>query len=198
MNSSRVTRTLALAAACAMAVCLTACSSGDSGSEGEEGAAAMRASDEQVSTAMVVMQDGASVLFVDQQTQTPYYPTLPEGAVLNADGQPMANGDLAVGRAERRRPAYGERRPCGGQHRGSDRQRHHAGELSGPVPGHLQGAGDRGGQPRRCRPIRRPGGIGGHGRCFGPQRGALRLAGLQNRPCRRDVAARGISQRFRR
>lgn len=97
MNSSRVTRTLALAAACAMAVCLTACSSGDSGSEGEEGAAAMRASDEQVSTAMVVMQDGASVLFVDQQTQTPYYPTLPEGAVLNADGQPMANGDLAVG-----------------------------------------------------------------------------------------------------
>lgn len=57
----------------------------------------MRASDEQVSTAMVVMQDGASVLFVDQETEAPYYPTLPEGAVLNLDGQPMADGDLAVG-----------------------------------------------------------------------------------------------------
>lgn len=83
-------------AACMLAAGLCACSSGES-SEGGEEADAMRASDEQVSTAMVVMQSGTSVLFVDQQTETPYFPTLPEGAVLDQEGKPMADADLAVG-----------------------------------------------------------------------------------------------------
>lgn len=84
-------------AACMLAAGLCACSSGGESSEGGEGADAMRASDEQVSTAMVVMQSGTSVLFVDQQTETPYFPTLPEGAVLDEQGKPMADADLAVG-----------------------------------------------------------------------------------------------------
>ncbi|HIY51674.1 MAG TPA: YobA family protein [Candidatus Olsenella avicola] len=45
------------------------------GTEGEGSAM-----DEFVSTAMVVTFDDGEVLFVDQDTGTPYYPTLPEGA----------------------------------------------------------------------------------------------------------------------
>lgn len=51
------------------------------GTEGEGSAM-----DEFVSTAMVVTFDDGEVLFVDQDTGTPYYPTLPEGAPELAAG----------------------------------------------------------------------------------------------------------------
>lgn len=46
----------------------------------DEAPAATESADEFTSTAMVVTLSDGQVLFVDQETETPYYPTLPEGA----------------------------------------------------------------------------------------------------------------------
>ncbi len=53
--------------------------------------------DATVQRAMVAYVDGGDVLFVDQDTQTPYVPTLPEGALLGIDGQPIDAARLAAG-----------------------------------------------------------------------------------------------------
>lgn len=82
------------AMAALLAIGLSSCAGGGDASKE---ASPVRAGGEQVSRAMVVMQTGTSVLFVDTQTETPYYPTLPSGAVLDEQGQPMADTDLMVG-----------------------------------------------------------------------------------------------------
>mgnify|MGYP000632865788 CR=1 FL=1 len=68
--------------------------------------------DEFVSTAMVVTFGDGEILFVDQENESPYYPTLPEDAP-----------ELTAGNIVR-----------------VHRQRHHAGELSRAVPRHHQGS----------------------------------------------------------
>lgn len=83
--------TLALASGCAAG----------SGRGAGEGPAAdefsVAPADATVQRAMVAYVDGDDVLFVDQETQTPYVPTLPEGALLGVDGQPIDAAQLAAG-----------------------------------------------------------------------------------------------------
>ena len=52
----------------------------------DEAPAATESADEFTSTAMVVTLSDGQVLFVDQDTETPYYPTLPEGTPELAAG----------------------------------------------------------------------------------------------------------------
>lgn len=50
-----------------------------------------------VSTAMVVYNDGGTVLFVDQDTGSLYYPTLMDDAIIGLDGDDLDADELAVG-----------------------------------------------------------------------------------------------------
>lgn len=50
-----------------------------------------------ISTAIVAYANGDDVLFVDEATQAPYFPTLSEGAVFGLDGQPIAASELVAG-----------------------------------------------------------------------------------------------------
>lgn len=55
------------------------------------------ADEEVVTTAMVAGVQGDSVLFVDQETETPYYPTSTTAEVLDIDGNVIALTDLVPG-----------------------------------------------------------------------------------------------------
>lgn len=91
---SRSTRTAHVFLVCACALALAACGreelptgaaspeAGDAAGGGVEGAE----TGEFVSTAMVVTFGDGEMLFVDQETGAPYYPTLPEGAPELAAG----------------------------------------------------------------------------------------------------------------
>ena len=77
----------ACAVACASAI--VGCSQGEKPADTPEAASAEGTEaemDEFVSTAMVVTLGNGEVLFVDQETETPYYPTLPENAPKLATG----------------------------------------------------------------------------------------------------------------
>lgn len=60
-------------------------------------AATPNADDQVTSTAMVAGVQGDTVLLVDQDTQTPYYPTSSETVVYDIDGNVIALSDLAPG-----------------------------------------------------------------------------------------------------
>lgn len=88
---------LAVAAALALAatVVLAACSNG--GAASSDAAASADASGENASTALVVYANGNDVLLVDTQTDTPYWPTIPEEGIVGLDGNVIPVDDLQVG-----------------------------------------------------------------------------------------------------
>lgn len=49
------------------------------------------------STALVVFANGNDVLFVDENTETPYFPTIPAEGITGLDGSTITVDDLAVG-----------------------------------------------------------------------------------------------------
>lgn len=96
---------LGLAAACLMLV-LPGCTGGSQGSAGKPDAVGNRATEqstpnaaasEEVSTAMVAYADGDTILFVDQKTGAPYFPTLIDDAVVSENGVEIDADDLVAG-----------------------------------------------------------------------------------------------------
>ena len=73
---TRIHGLLSLVCTSALAVLLAACAQG----EPPAGTGPVPAADEFVSTAMVVTFPDGEILFVDQDSESPYFPTLPEGA----------------------------------------------------------------------------------------------------------------------
>ena len=86
---------LALAALVALAGCSSPASSGASAAGSASAADADAATTE--STALVVFANGNDMLFVDQDTQTPYFPTIPAEGIKAQDGATITVDDLAVG-----------------------------------------------------------------------------------------------------
>lgn len=86
---------LTIAALLALAGCSSPASSGASAAGSASAAGADAASDE--STALVVFANGNDVLFVDQRTETPYFPTIPAEGIVAQDGAVITADDLAVG-----------------------------------------------------------------------------------------------------
>lgn len=102
---ARTTRTttrlaLALVALLALGACSINISATTQGDDAEQDRSVDTATGEYVSTALVA-EAGDSVLFIDQDTETPYVPTLPEGQVFGADGEQIDGGDLEVGNVVR-------------------------------------------------------------------------------------------------
>lgn len=96
---------LGLAAACLMLV-LPGCTGGSQESAGKPDAVGNRATEqsapnaaasEEVSTAMVAYADGDTILFVDQKTGAPYFPTLIDDAVVTENGVEIDADDLVAG-----------------------------------------------------------------------------------------------------
>lgn len=95
---------VALAAASLMLV-LPGCAGGTSDSPGKPDAVGNRSADstgdpsqgDVVSTAMVAYANGDEVLFVDQETQTPYIPTDLDDATIIVDGQQTDEDALVAG-----------------------------------------------------------------------------------------------------
>lgn len=75
--------------------CLFALASCSSNSESSEAAEQPEATS--TSTAMVLHNDGTEVLFVDQDTQTPYVPGLPIDNIFDAEGNVIEASDLEPG-----------------------------------------------------------------------------------------------------
>lgn len=101
-RTARTTTRLALAlvALLALGACSINISATTQGDEAEQDRSVDTATGEYVSTALVA-EAGDSVLFIDQDTETPYVPTLPEGQVFGADGEQIDGGDLEVGNVVR-------------------------------------------------------------------------------------------------
>ena len=95
---------VALAAASFMLV-LPGCAGGSNDSPGKPDAVGNRSADgaseaahgDVVSTAMVAYANGDQVLFVDQETQTPYIPTEIDDATIIVDGQQTDEEALVAG-----------------------------------------------------------------------------------------------------
>ncbi|MEC4272027.1 hypothetical protein VJ923_02475 [Adlercreutzia sp. R25] len=96
---------LGLAAACLMLV-LPGCMGGSQESAGKPDAVGNRAAEtpapsadagEVISTAMVAYADDDTVLFVDQETGAPYFPTLIDDAVVSENGAEIDADDLVAG-----------------------------------------------------------------------------------------------------
>ncbi len=96
---------LGLAAAGLMLV-LPGCTGGSQESAGKPDAVGNRATEqsapnaaasEEVSTAMVAYADGDTILFVDQKTGAPYFPTLIDDAVVTENGVEIDADDLVAG-----------------------------------------------------------------------------------------------------
>ncbi len=104
---ARTARAMRIIAVLAVLVLLAACSTttsaetGADGSTQDQGQASGATADEFVSTALVAVLDDGEVLFIDQQTEAPYYPTLPEGQVFGTDGERLGDGELASGNVVR-------------------------------------------------------------------------------------------------
>lgn len=99
-NTSTIRRALAvillmLAALPVLAACSSPASSSASAAGSTSAADADAATTE--STALVVFANGNDVLFVDQDTQTPYFPTIPAEGIIAQDGATITADDLAVG-----------------------------------------------------------------------------------------------------
>lgn len=101
-RTARTTTRLALAlvALLALGACSINISATTQGDDAEQDRSVDTATGEYVSTALVA-EAGDSVLFIDQDTETPYVPTLPEGQVFGADGEQIDGGDLEVGNVVR-------------------------------------------------------------------------------------------------
>ena len=95
---------VALAAASFMLI-LPGCAGGSNDSPGKPDAVGNRSADgaseatqgDVVSTAMVAYANGDQVLFVDQETQTPYIPTEIDDATIIVDGQQTDEEALVAG-----------------------------------------------------------------------------------------------------
>lgn len=94
---------LALAALLAgtMAACGPTAGAGDAAEPAGNGATQPADTEALTSTALVVTFGEGQVLFVDQDTEAPYYPTLPEGGVFAADGTPLEADELTSGNVVR-------------------------------------------------------------------------------------------------
>ena len=136
---------VALAAASFMLV-LPGCAGGSNDSPGKPDAVGNRSADgaseaaqgDVVSTAMVAYANGDQVLFVDQETQTPYIPTEIDDATIIVDGQQTDEEALVAGNIV--------------QVTGNGIMLE---SYPGQYPGITKGRSHRNRQPRRRRAVRR-------------------------------------------
>lgn len=101
MGSKRAWRLMAVVALLAGLAALAGCApQGDAGNRAAQGNSSddvAQMQGDEVSRAMVAYAAGDDVLFVDQDTQTPYVPTMLDEAVITKDGAVIAKGDLVAG-----------------------------------------------------------------------------------------------------
>ena len=85
----------------ALALCLSACTSNQPQAEpqaqSDSKSVTTPTDDSEVSEALVIYLQGDQALFVDQETNTPYVPTLPLGQIYDAEGNHINASDFAVG-----------------------------------------------------------------------------------------------------
>lgn len=84
-----------------VALCLSACSTNqpqaDPAAQSADKSASTPTDDSEISEALVIYLQNDEALFVDQETNTPYVPTLPLGQIYDAEGKHINASDLAVG-----------------------------------------------------------------------------------------------------
>lgn len=84
-----------------VALCLSACNTNqpqaDPAAQSADKSASTPTDDSEVSEALVIYLQNDEALFVDQETNTPYVPTLPLGQIYDAEGKHINASDLSVG-----------------------------------------------------------------------------------------------------